>query len=201
MSTEVHENTDPVYHLGTRVSRVNCKNPQSNPYYILGKLEEGSCQRFCTECNTLRPSDDFAPERQQNLQHFICRVHKVDQKKQELEKKRSEKVQPIQPVTSAALSLRNRVRNDMPTFGQSILRLTLQQTKDLLRQEHVDCYGEFSIIPVKPHEPVSPHNAIVVPASHRRYLTGLWRQKHDPDAYERDLKLLLEHHDAPRPRI
>jgi hypothetical protein len=205
MSTETQEHVMSKPALAPRISRKNCENPKSNPYYLLGIFEKGVGKRLCIRCGLMLPTEEFAPGQRQNTQHFVCKKHpeecqKIEEKPENGKRRRGE-AKDESPLELAAVSLRKRAKNDLETFKQSVLDLSMSQTRELLRREHINDYCHFSIVPLRPQEPVSPDNAAVVSVSHRRYITGLWRQTHDPVVYARDLKTLMEHHDAPRPRI
>jgi hypothetical protein len=182
------------------------KSLLGSPYLIVELFEKDTGKRFCAQCRAMLPVGDFPYSRQQGIHFFSCKLHPTDppNAKPGPTKKRTNRPEVRGGAAEvsgeatevrglAAKSLRNRAWQDLPTFGQGTLPLTLAQTKDLLLQEHIDDYAHFAIIPRRPHEPLTQDNAIVVSVPHRRYLTGLWRQRHDPLAYERDLQTLLDH--------
>ncbi len=185
-------------------TKICVSNPLANPYYILGIFERGTNRRYCIECKAMLPIDNFAPGREQNIQRFICREHPVECKQIKQRAKDQCVVEPgfesegrPQKATRAVVSLRKRAKGDLKTFEQAVLRLSVRQIERLLRPEHFDDHARFALLPRRPNEPVSPDNVVVVTVPQRRYLTGLWRLKHDPILYERDLGMLLSCEDAP----
>ena len=158
-----------------------------NPKHILKLYQVRFEKRFCTGCRTMLPLENFPSPDSYSVRDFVCKIHPTN-KGRPVKYKDPE----AQRMREAALSLKNRAREDKAIFGHAIVDLTLEETQAMLTEEHIKNPLDYSIVPLRPTEILSKRNAIVITYAQRKYVTGLWRAEPDAEAYQRDLAALLE---------
>ncbi len=184
MQSSVQEtpSTEPATAKGTKPRRLT-----PNPEKILKLYEATTGTRYCTICQNMMPLGDFPRAKKCNPRHFRCKIHLAPRGRPVKYKDPEARLRQ-----NAALSMKARARDDRIIFGHSIVDLTMEETQELLTEEHVNNFADYAIIPLRPTEILSKQNVAVVSFDHRKYLTAMWRVNRDPVAYQRDMATLLE---------
>jgi hypothetical protein len=163
-----------------------------NPRHMIKRYEIHTGGRYCTGCQAMVPLGKFPHPQKYAPRHFVCKLHHSQAKEQKtlpVEKTPVEK--EVRIDRKAAMLFRAAARKDKVIFGHDSVNITPDETQALLKKEHLDNPAAFAMLPIKPMEPISKENAILVSSAQRRYLTGMWKATHDPQAYERDMATLL----------
>jgi len=131
--------------------------------------------RYCRECKAMLPVDRFSQKNRRFycLDHFrlLRRWHRTGT----LEK-------------HAVDFLRIKCLKDKKIFRQTCINLTINDVRQMVQTkfgESLDLSNirEWCIVPMNPMQVLSPCNALVVSAEHRKRLIDGWKDSYDESAY------------------
>lgn len=134
--------------------------------------------RHCKKCKKLLPIELFYAK----CKRLLCRVHV-----NEAESFRRNET----PEKRAFYHMWNRARLDSLTFHQRNFKLSFEQFKQLVNNEHIENYTKWAIIPLDPTQALCKGNMEVVLNTYRRYLLAIWKFTNDKEKFSHEAKRAL----------
>jgi hypothetical protein len=141
------------------------------PIYVLQAIEREIGQRFCVECDKLRPVDAFASR---------GRDYKYSCKEHVRAKRRKEVFGSLEK--HAFNTLRCRARQDMLVFGHKNMVMGITQIMLQLTAEQLADYSKFALIPIVPSLPLTASNVMVITNVNRHFVIESWKTSGRDDA-------------------
>jgi len=132
--------------------------------------------KFCRTCEKYLPKDQFDPTSNRRFcyKHLreICRWYRQGS-------------QARRGVTN----LRIQCCKDKKVFGQPKSAISCQNIRDMLTEDQLNHFSDYSIVPKDPTQPISISNSVLITAKCRKYLVSCWKVTKDLEQYQQILQM------------